>query len=97
MKHHIKLVYGDDGVLSPVDGDMDKHLIKVGDTCVFTIPDNKEITCIASPDPDAVCTACAFYNSKNTCSGFDHFCCGYRDYRMTGISYVPTDMILEDL
>lgn len=95
MKHHIKLVYNDDGVLAPVDGEFDK--IKVGDTCVFTIPDNKEITCIASSDPAAVCANCFFDNSEYSCSGADAFCCSYYSYQQPGISYVPTDMILEGL
>ena len=30
MKHHIKLVYNDDSVLSPVDGEFDKNIINVG-------------------------------------------------------------------
>jgi hypothetical protein len=97
MKHHIKLVYLDDGVVSPVDREFDMDRIKVGDTCVFTTPDNKEITCIASPDEDAVCADCVFYYSKYSCSGVDDFCCRYIDSQRPGISYVPIDRILEDL
>ena len=98
MKHHIKLIYNDDGVLTPVDGEFDKNLIDVGDICVFSIPDNTDITCIAALDENAVCADCVFDNSEYTCSGTDSFrCTRLGTSRNTGISYVPTDMILEDL
>ena len=98
MKHHIKLVYNDDGVLSPVDGEFGKNLINVGDICVFSIPDNKEIICIASPDESAVCTDCVFDNSEYTCSGVDSFrCARLGTSRQTGISYVPIDMLMEGI
>jgi hypothetical protein len=97
MKHHIKLVYEDDGVLSPADDKFDMERIKVGDICVFTVPGNGEITCIASPDPDAVCANCAFDYSEYTCSGVDNFCCRYIDSQHPGLSYVPVGKILEDL
>ena len=97
MKHYIKLVYEDDGAVSPVEGEFDKNLIKVGDTCVFITPDNKEITCIVSPDEDAVCANCVFDHSKYTCTGADTFRCSYYDYQRPGVSYVPTDIILEGL
>lgn len=98
MKHHIKLVYDDDGSLSPVDGEFEKNLINVGDICVFSIPDNKEIRCIASLDEAAVCTDCVFEHSKYSCSGAASFrCYALEDYNRPGISYVPIDMLLESV
>lgn len=98
MKHHIKLVYEDDGSVSPVDGEFYKNLINVGDVCVFSTPDNKEIRCIASLDEGAVCNNCVFEHSKYPCSGATSFrCANIEEYNRPGISYVPIDMLLESV